>query len=227
MSQLVQARRSVFDPTLFGDPLAARVEWTPLKRGGTNFRTHRLHQESPVLVRFKPSIQGYAFPLAFLLGGVIPLAILIHAPGALMHFQLKHGLLLLFSLPFFGIGIWSWRTMTRVSSFDKREGWYWAGGSIPSANPHLVDPTRACPLSDIKAIQILSESVRGDKGRSYSSLELNLVLADASRRQVVDHGGGGLEEEARTLAEFLGVPLWNAANGYRPWDEKRDGAASW
>ena len=31
-----------FDPADIGDPLALETDWTPAKRGGANFRTHKL-----------------------------------------------------------------------------------------------------------------------------------------------------------------------------------------
>ena len=43
------------------------------------------------------------------------------------------------------------------------------------------------------------------------SYELNVVLQDGSRRNVVDHGNlDALRADARELAMFLVVPLWDA-----------------
>ncbi|MDP6491172.1 MAG: hypothetical protein QGG69_05335 [Kiritimatiellia bacterium] len=58
--------------------------------------------------------------------------------------------------------------------------------------------------------QLLSEYCRSDKS-SYYSYELNLVLQDGSRINVVDHGNKTkLREDAATLSEFLGRPVWDA-----------------
>ena len=68
----------------------------------------------------------------------------------------------------------------------------------------------ATPLSAIHALQLVSEHVRGNKS-SYWSYELNLVLGDGSRINVVDHGNlDQLRADAQTLAGFLNKPVWDA-----------------
>ncbi|TXD84154.1 hypothetical protein ESY87_06510 [Subsaximicrobium wynnwilliamsii] len=42
-------------------------------------------------------------------------------------------------------------------------------------------------LSRIIAIQIIGEIIRGDKNK-YNGFELNLVVDDANRLKVIDHG---------------------------------------
>ena len=65
-------------------------------------------------------------------------------------------------------------------------------------------------LNGVHALQLISEYVRGNKS-SFYSYELNLVLDDGSRVNVVDHGAlARLRDDARTLARFLGRPLWDA-----------------
>lgn len=65
-------------------------------------------------------------------------------------------------------------------------------------------------LDDICAIQLISEYCSGDDS-SYYSYELNLVLKDASRINVIDHGNKTrILEDTQILADFLDVPVWNA-----------------
>ncbi len=46
---------------------------------------------------------------------------------------------------------------------------------------------------------------------SYYSYELNLVLDDGSRINVVDHGNlDRLRGDAQTLSRFLDKPVWDA-----------------
>ena len=72
-------------------------------------------------------------------------------------------------------------------------------------------PAESVELTRVKALQIISELCRGDKS-SYHSYELNLILDNASRINVVDHGSlSKLREDANRLAQFLGVPIWDAA----------------
>lgn len=57
-------------------------------------------------------------------------------------------------------------------------------------------------LSDVHVLQILSEYVNGKS--SFTSFELNLILKDSTRVNVIDHGN--LEEirnNAQTLANTL------------------------
>ena len=59
-------------------------------------------------------------------------------------------------------------------------------------------------------MQLVSEYCRGNKS-SFYSYELNLVLANGRRINVVDHGNiESLQKDARTLAAFLDIPVWDA-----------------
>ncbi|MBC2601156.1 hypothetical protein [Puniceicoccus vermicola] len=60
-------------------------------------------------------------------------------------------------------------------------------------------------------LQLLSETWKHGKIREhYTSTELNLVLKDGRRIGLVDdHRTSELNQEAKLLAEFLQVPLWN------------------
>ena len=65
-------------------------------------------------------------------------------------------------------------------------------------------------LKDIYALQIVREYCKGNKS-SYYSYELNLVLNNGERINLVDHGNYvKLLEDAKKLSEFLGRPLWDS-----------------
>ncbi|WP_092447345.1 hypothetical protein [Winogradskyella sediminis] len=67
-------------------------------------------------------------------------------------------------------------------------------------------------MKSIVAIQIIGEYVQSDDG-SYKSFELNLVLDDASRRNVVDHGNlKSIIKDAEMLSAFLNIPIWHAGS---------------
>ena len=60
--------------------------------------------------------------------------------------------------------------------------------------------------------RVSSSSSSGGSSRYYS-YELNLVLKDGTRLNVVDHGGKSLlNANAETLAQFLNVPVWDATS---------------
>lgn len=210
-----RANRPVFDPTLFGHPLAAKTEWSPMSGGGTNFRTHQGSLVSPDRFEFSATIGLYAFAGMFaLIGGVAPLVLYaklleqIHEP--VLH------VLLLFPAVFLGASWFIGRHMGKPVVFDRREGWFWKGRTSPSEDPSAGTGKEACIFSEIRALQIIPESLRSKNG-FYTSWELNLVLSDGSRRNVVDHGSEtAIREDSATLASFLSVPLWNHADGFRP-----------
>jgi len=47
------------------DPIAQKISWTPLVRGGSNFATHVLDDFSRSQIRVKPSLGLYLFTLLF------------------------------------------------------------------------------------------------------------------------------------------------------------------
>ena len=65
------------------------------------------------------------------------------------------------------------------------------------------------------AVQIVAEVVsqtdQYNRTRSYTSYELNLVLRDGRRLNVIDHAHYPcLLADAEALAAFLRVPVWDA-----------------
>lgn len=108
-----------------------------------------------------------------------------------------------------GVGIYYFGTIPRC--FDKNYGYYWKGRDEPNVM-RTDQADKFVKLSDIHALQIVSEWVRGNK-TSYTSYELNLVLKDGKRINVVDHGNlKALREDARITADFLGIQVWDSVN---------------
>lgn len=192
----------------FNDPIAKQTEWTPLKPGGTNFCTRRLMGTHPNLLEFKPTKSAVLFYSLFL---VIGLAVMILPPMTnskeFTNAKLLMPILIGGVFAFVGGLLLYYGTIPIV--FDKQKGLYINSlqarkNTIPG---QMVEGgTR---LSDIHALQILREHVRGNKS-SYHSYELNLVLRDGKRVNVIDHGSyPKLLEDAARLAQFLGKPLWD------------------
>ena len=55
------ARQVQFDPTQFDDPLANSIRWTPIKSGGSNFRTHKFYSNGANQVGFKATLGAKLF----------------------------------------------------------------------------------------------------------------------------------------------------------------------
>lgn len=200
------------DLSRFQDPLAEKTLWTPVRAGGTNFRTHGLREISSERVVFRMSVGGVLFTLAFLLTGLGIMVgnALFHSPGRPLLMSLVPVLL---GSIFAGVGGIMLYFSARPIEFDKRLGWYWKGYQKPCLMGGSPPPRIGTPLSRIHALQILPEHVRGDKS-SFTSYELNLVLRDGTRLNVLDHGNySRLEGDAQKLAVFLGVPVWDVTRG--------------
>jgi hypothetical protein len=200
-----------FDPGTLGDPVAKKTAWTPAKGGGANFRTHRLVTMSPERVEFRSSLGGKLFCLVFLVAG---LAVMVLVPFATysegkLGFNAETIFPVMFGSIFALVGGFMLYFMSRPVVFDRRAGLFWKGWQNPEKmlNPETLKDCTA--LGKIHALQLISEYCSGSKS-SYYSYELNLVLEDGSRINVVDHGDSEkLRQDAQTLSEFLGKPVWD------------------
>jgi hypothetical protein len=200
------------DPSVFGDPLALETSWHPAAPGGASFATHRLKQTSAYRVEFAPTLAWKLFSLLFFLVGV----------GVLVfhfdRFDLDQVVLsnegsyvpLIVGAIFSVVGVCMGWLGSTPRVFDQALAMSWRGRRQPAMMGTGGQKGSATPLSAIYALQLLSEYVSGNKS-SYYSYELNLVLADGNRINVVDHGKlAELRADAQTLARFLGKPIWDA-----------------
>ena len=204
-----------FDPSVFDDPVALETEWVPAASGGASFRTHRLVQPSANRVEFTATRGAKAFYLLFFLVG-----------SGLLFFHLDRIRIEQTGFPdqntlvpivvgavfaVVGACLGWFGTVPRV--FDQRHAAFWRGRRLPTPMELVARGNSSAPLSSIHALQLLSEFISGSKS-SYHSYELNLVLHDGSRINVVDHGNlERLRSDANTLSQFLDKPAWDATQG--------------
>ena len=198
-----------FDPSVFNDPVAGMTEWTPLVRGGANFKTHKLVQVYANRYEFKPGLGMILFSMLFTFMGVGAAFMAIGASIYQEDFPVAVGVFMaIFGLVFVSVGLGIYWTSSKPRVFDKSTGFYWRGRTDPNLmiNPEYQNCTK---LSDIYAVQIISEWVRGNKS-SYTSYEFNLVLKDGKRINAVDHGNyKAVRQDAETIASFLDIPVWD------------------
>lgn len=209
------------------EPMAAATSWDPLVRGGASFRTRELKQISPDRLEFVATrgmllaplfifvlmiIQcGLCLVIYHFFAGGRPLEELIEKRQIIPLLGLGSGVL--GCLMMLGAMTFLWFAARRPIVLDRANGFFWKGTRDPShGDPGSI---RHCArLEDVVGIQILSEYIDtqsgGDRHR-FHSYELNLVLSDATRVNVVDHGNlSSLRQDARDVAEFLNVPVWDA-----------------
>lgn len=178
------------------DPVPDDLDWTPLRAGGAVFRTHRVQHDD---VRFELVPSGSARALigtssligfVLLIGGVILWR--WHADmGALIvgvvMFVVAQILVLLLH-----------RLLDHRHVFDRASGRYsWTRR-----------PAGSLALAELRGLQITNKRVIGPES-DHDSEELNLVLANGQRVNVLDHGDTQtLHADAHALATWLGKPLW-------------------
>lgn len=191
-----------FDPSTFGDPVAEQTGWFPVEAGGFNYRTRRLVRVSPSRIEFRGTAASLLAACFCLVLGLV---------FTFMAFKV------LAALIFGAVGIlggcYSVYDFSKSFVFDRDSGLFWFGHADRNGLPRNRSSRYCGWLDDIHALQVLREYVPG-RGRqhSYLSYELNLVLQDARRMNVIDHHAPkALHEEATTLARFLGVPVWDAS----------------
>lgn len=202
-----------FDPSSLGDELALRTDWGPAKGGGASYRTHQL-VTSPRRAEFKPTGGSRLFGFAFIgLGVVLAVTfVILVGSGAFgginpvipLSISVGGGAMMLAA----GVGfLWF---MSAPIVFDKSRGEYWKGRTSPADVTHPDELDDYAKLEHVRALQIISERCKTDDG-SFLSYELNLVLDHGERLNVVDHGSlADMRRDAAQLAEFLGVPVWDA-----------------
>jgi hypothetical protein len=210
--QSLATPRPPFDPSRFNDPVAMQTTWTPAKSGGANFRTHKLVEIDFNRVEFKPSLGALAFYLIFFVAGAVVLVIFPYAQWSSGKNMFSADLLVpvLIGFVFAAVGIGMLYFGTAPIVFDKSKGCFWKGRTVPDGINNSQVIKHFAHIADIHALQLVSEYCSGNKS-SYYSYELNLVLRNGNRINVVDHGNcGKLKEDAQRLSEFLSKPVWDA-----------------
>ena len=194
--------REIFE----SDPVADQTEWSPLVPGGANFKTRELVQTQPDQLVFKATGSAKLFSALF-----IALSAIVFAAGWIVG---SEPMLLIIGVVFLAASILLFRQSTRLVVFDRTLGLHWRGSQQPLDSSES-DATR---LHDVHSVQVISERVRSSSSsrsrrrhRSYYSYELNLVLKDGSRVNVIDHGDRrAVRSDAAQVAAFIGVPFWDA-----------------
>ncbi len=222
--------RRIIDGSLKGsnafstdDPLASKVEWSPMASGGNSYRTHVLRTVSSGRMEFQVGVLVRLARCLFLAlgGGYLVLLAMLDRVIRKGHFNLAFVVVMLFMGLMIFSQLWKLMHRNRPVVIDKDVGFWWKGGVSPSQDESLFKNGKAGALSDIHAVQLILKNVRFGKQR-FESVELNLVSHDGSRFHLVDHGDESLVEDAGCLADFLDVPLWDARDGVRPSNPRRE-----
>ena len=200
------------DPAQFEDAVANSTSWSPAKSGGQNFCSHKLVEAAVHRMEFRATLGAKLFGMVFVLGGLVPIGWGCYniVAGEEASLDFKVIFLFLFGLVFAGVGVGLLYFFTKPIVFDKHSGHFWKGKTDPNWG-FIKDALKVwAPLEQIHALQLIAEHCTSDKS-SYYSYELNLVLKDGERINVVDHGKlNKIREDANKLSSFLEKPVWDA-----------------
>lgn len=210
----LQPEHIAFDPATLDDPVALQTEWGPAKSGGTNFRTHQLARADHNRLEFHATWGVKLFATVFFLMGSAALVGGVTGSFEEGAFAFDSDMLIVggIGLVFAMVGAGMYFFFTAPIVFDKRVGAFWKGRTAPDQTFNRLTLKHYAELKDIHALQLLAERVSG-KNSSYLSYELNVVLHDGSRINVIDHGDlAAILRDAGKLSEFLECPIWDAGD---------------
>jgi hypothetical protein len=189
------------DPARFGDSIAFKTNWEPLNTIGDSYRSYKLVRVGPDRMEFRRVMSAVAMFAVFPLAGIL---ILFYTFSG--HFST---FTLLLGLGFTLLGAFLVYSQLAPIVFDKSSGMFSKGRGKPGKEPDIENPKKAADLDSIHALQLLWKPVYGGK-KQYYGYDLNLVLKNGKRIFILSHADkNAMKEDARTLSEFLGKPLWD------------------
>jgi len=189
----------IFNPKNFKDPVAQKTEWEPVfKNSNGNFKVTRISQEAGGKLGLEKSTTSKTLYRNCVLMGVAAFAVMIITQNGVL-------ILRVFSLIAILVGLWGMYMQNQPFVFDKNEGVFKNGRK------------QTVKFADVYAVQLLSREVQvkaPPKGelKKIKTYELNLVLNDGKRVNVLAHGGfKEIREDSNKISSFLDKPLWDAA----------------
>ena len=178
------------------DPVAAITHWQSMASGASNFKMQQLEITSSG-IKISASFEVRLFCWGFLGGGLAPIII---------EYLLSWGNIDSIIDPWLGApgvfvllgGILYWVSTRKKIEFNKVSRVITASNQVISFN-------------DVYALQVISSLSGGHGHGIFRNHELNLVLNDGQRINLLNHGGeAAFEYQEAKLSEMLGVPVWQA-----------------
>ena len=199
------------------DPLVKNIEWTPLVSWWTNFKTVNVVEDNFWRLIIKSSFQSYFFASIFLVvWSLITMQFLVWVDFSKFKTDIKLFAESLSLVIFPSIFIFVWLFLliraNRKKIFDKSM-WYLHDWKKQKDNYGIFKPgSNDIALSSIHALQIIKEYVQSSKS-SYTSYELNLVLKDTKRINLMDYWWlEDIRKQAETIWRYLWAPVWDTTS---------------
>ena len=173
-----------------------KTSFEPLLHGGTSFCDRRLSFEGRRRVRLSPTLGPLLFFIPFLAVGGVTAALGVAQKEFFLVFFGAFFLLIPTAMLCIFIG--------RRMCFDLITGRFIIG-------------KRIVEFSQIAALQVIRKVCHRNKGGKYECWELNLVLDDASRINLLNHANNKrFTEDANRLAEALDLKVWSRNDDCSP-----------
>ncbi len=195
------------------DPVAQKIEWTPLKKWWVPYRNYILQEKDLWKLIFEPSFIKKIAPMMLII------LWLIYFPYNDIYFSfiinkninilIEKGNYITILLSVFLILIWLYKLYNlKLLVFDKQLGYYYKKNIKDFWFMNHMNDENSVFLKNVYAIQIIDEFINNKN--PFYSYELNLVMKDYTRINVIDHGDLiNLKKDAKQLSEYLHVPLWD------------------
>ncbi len=203
----------VIDPSSFNDPIAMQTSWKMVAHSGGNIRVQTYFEVDHSRLEFRATSRGLINCIIFLFAGIAIAYFHFHSYDSnTPAFFSFYGALIVgsVSLLFIYISIHSLYIYTIPVVFDKNSGTCLKGHRAPKGESANITTKYYSRLEDIHALQIISKSWGHEESDYW--YELNLVLKNSNRINVIGHGEGNmLRQNASRLSAFLKIPIWDAA----------------
>lgn len=192
------------------EAISKRTAWTALKKEGSYFKTHELHPVHEQRMEFRPTPK-----MKLLAAAIFPITLIAASIRAFKDFNPDELFGLYFAL-IIGTVVGTLlhllvRQMMTPAIFDFADRYYCKNWKKPEHQMHPEQLNGFIQLDDVHALQILAKNCSLGP-YAYTSYELNLVLKDGSRHNVIDHPQReSIRREAWQLSDALRIPVWDAA----------------
>lgn len=189
--------------------LKQRLDWNPLNQSTANFTTDKLFIDSRNRIRSRRTVFYTLFLLVFFTVGswllwFVTLASPVYRQGGAMFSEAGFWgdiLAMVISVSFICLSTFMLLCYKEVLIEPN-------GAAINFIDMRfLKEEKRMVPLANVEALQLLKHYNTSSKN-GYWSFEVNVVLKDLSRVNVLAHGGeNNAKKDAKTLARFINKPL--------------------
>ena len=194
------------------DPIKLKTSVDPAIEGGNLIHTYKVVNDDPEVLEFRPTKKYISIILLYVLLWFVPIITFFHGN---IYFDQRAIATLLFALISTLLTVRVLYKRKVFIAFDKRNYFFWKGKKSLYLKPNGEEAKRSfCKFDQIHAIQLISEYISPRKltseRKTYYSYEINLVLKDGSRINVVDHSNiDSIMHDAQTLSKFLNKPIWD------------------